>query len=98
LIDFKPRIVNQKLMAYYKSLEDKTLHNKSDEVPIFTEYDLADLISQINHNFEDDVEKHGCIRSIIDYQFEKKTHKFFRLEGFFFVLMCVVPFTLGLMI
>jgi len=88
-------------MAYYKSIEPKTLDNKKDldyEVPIFTEYDLADLISQINHNFEDDVEKHGCIRSIIDYQFEKKTHKFFRLEGCFFVLMCVVPFTLGLMI
>ena len=60
-------------MAYYKSL-DATPAKPGDTkdlcVPIFTEYELAELVFHINENFQDDIEDQNCIKSIIDYQFE----------------------------
>ena len=57
-------------MGYYKSLDHPDSKIKHDDKEYFTEYELADLINEINDNFKDDIEKQGCIMSIIDYQFE----------------------------
>lgn len=35
LIDFKPRVINMKLMDYYKYLKDKNDDNKKTDVTVF---------------------------------------------------------------
>ena len=57
-IDFKPYVINQKLINYY---------NDKNKPFMFNEYDLAKLIFDINEKFGSDIDKQDGIKAIIDY-------------------------------
>ena len=38
-----------------------------------TEFDLADVIFNINKKYGKDIENHACIKSVIEYQYNKRT-------------------------
>jgi len=44
-----------------------------------TEYDFANYVFKINEKYGKDVENHACIKSVIEYQYNRRTYFFFNV-------------------
>lgn len=81
LFDFRPTILTSKLRKSEFAQKD------------FTDFDLAQMMVNINNEFGEDIEFHKSLRNIIDAQFIK-TKTYFNLSFSIFAIGFILPFLL----
>jgi len=55
-------------------------------------FHFGKYVSVYTENFPEDLEENEALRAVIDYNFEDRTSKFFRVQIAIFVMMFVVPY------